>query len=212
MHLYHADIIARNILNELTPFCVPDHCRIAGSVRRRKEEVKDIECVCLPAKSVFKETNLFSEVVSTREIIHPEFERLVRSYGEIKKGKFGGNYMQIEMRHNIEGTQHIINLDLFMPRPEDFWRQFVIRTGSAEFVRRFISAKWVANGWCGINGHLYLQKDCTYSIGADGKKVWKLKDPNVDHFQPPVWKSEREFFNWLGASWPQFGQPNQRNL
>lgn len=43
-----ASTIAVQICTTLTPHCIPDRVRIAGSIRRKKAEVKDIEVVCLP--------------------------------------------------------------------------------------------------------------------------------------------------------------------
>jgi len=206
MHLYHADIIANNLLNELKPFCEPGLCNIAGSVRRRKQDVKDIEIVCIPKMAIHKDLNLFGEVVAEHKIIHPEFERIIREAGTIIKGKFTGRYMQVEMRTDIEGSKYTVNLDLFMPQTHDYWRQFAIRTGSAEYARRFIAGAWSEKGWCGVEGDLYLKRDC---YRESDQHPWKLRPGLTNPIRPPVWESEAEFFKWIGVQWLD---PQHRNL
>lgn len=206
MHLYYAQTIAENLLRELQPYC--DIIHIAGSIRRQKPEVKDIEIVCIPKKFKMAEKNLFGEDVNPRTIIHPEFEKIIKANGTIGKGKFTGRYMQLVMQRVIESVAYTINLDLFMPQQHDYYRQLAIRTGSAEYVRKFISGMWVKKGWCGSGGELYLQKECCCKI-VEGKNVWSLKGDVTTPTMPPVWKSEQEFFKWLGVQWLE---PQQRSL
>lgn len=204
MHLYHAKIIAENLRRELEPYCEPGRCIIAGSIRRQKDEVKDIEIVCIPKSAEVEDKNLFGEVIGKRTVIHPEFERIIRAAGTILKGKFVGRYMQLETRHMIESVQHTINLDLFMPRPHDYFRQLAIRTGSSEYSHRYIANAWVKKGWCGANGDLYLQRDC---MKVEGK--WVLREDVKNPHRPPAWQNEEEFFKWLMVP---YLEPKYRNL
>lgn len=205
MHLYYAKTIADCLVRELSPYCEPGFCNIAGSIRRKKEEVKDIEIVCLPLKAIREEQNLFGEVVSKTVVIHPEFEKVIREAGSIIKGKFIGRQMQVEMKREFEGQQHTIMLDMFMPQPHDYYRQLAIRTGSAEYAHRFIANMWLKRGWCGVNGDLRLIKECDKL--PDGK--WQLRQNVSNPTLPPVWKSEEEFFGWMHV---QYLPPHQRSL
>lgn len=205
MHLYHAKIIAENLQRELEPFCEPGRCIIAGSIRRQKEEVKDIEIVCIPKSAQVQDKDLFGEVIGERTVIHPEFERIIRGAGVITKGKFIGRQMQVEMKAQIESMQHTIMLDMFMPQPHDYFRQLAIRTGSAEYSHRYIANAWVKRGWCGVNGDLRLIKECGKM--PDGK--WVLRNDIRSPTLPPVWKSEQEFFKWLMVP---YLEPKYRNL
>ena len=206
MHLYHATIIAECIYRDIEPYCEEGYLHIAGSIRRKKTtDIKDVEIVCIPKKSICQEKNLFGEVIKETTVIHPEFIEAIREAGTIVKGKFIGRYMKIEMVREIEGTRHIINLDLFMPQKHDYFRQLAIRTGSAEYSKRFIADKWVALGWRGVDGELRLQRECNQYED----KSWKLKPHIIEPTLPPVWQSEKEFFKWLGVQWLE---PEQRNL
>lgn len=203
MHLYYAKTIADCLVRELEPYCHIIY--IAGSIRRKKEEVKDIELVCVPKTAIKEEKNLFNETIGKIIIIHPEFERIIRGCGIIIKGKFTGRYMAIEMKKEFEGQQHTIMLDLFMPQPHDYWRQFAIRTGSAEYAQRYIAKNWNRKGWCGVNGDLRLIKECDKL--SDGR--WQLRSNVTNPATPPVWLNENDFFKWLNV---QYLLPEQRSL
>jgi len=178
-----------------------NHCEvinIAGSIRREKMEVKDIEIVCVPKTMKIGGKDLFGE--DTRKtIVSPEFVRVVSGLGRIIKGKTDGRMMQILLPENIQ-------LDLFMPQPIDYWRQFVIRTGSADYSKNVIATAWVKNGWVGTDDGLRLRTECE---GAEQKMFDKLGAPYVkmkwaciakEPTLPPVWESEREFLQWLGVT------------
>jgi DNA polymerase/3'-5' exonuclease PolX len=204
MHLYYAKTIADNLKNELADHCT--HLHIAGSIRRKKEEVKDIEVVCIPKQAISETRNLFNEVIASTRIIDPRFEAIVKNWGRVVKGKITGRYMQIETTQVIEGISYIINIDLFMPQQHDYYRQLAIRTGSSEYARRFIASMWKARGWCGTEDGLRKIKECVEIYD----KKWVLQKQYQDSpTLPPIWQSEAEVFKWLDV---QYLAPEQRNL
>ena len=207
MHLYHAKIIAENLARQIMPYCEPGRCLIAGSIRREKPVVKDIEIVCIPYVSTLTANDIFGEPYYSRTVIHPDYEKTVRSWGTIQKGKFGGRMMQVTTSMDIEGKTHEINIDLFTPAPADFYRQLAIRTGSAEYAHKHIANAWIRKGWCGVEGiGLCLIKQC---YRESEKHPWRLRSGITDPERPPVWQSEEEFFRWLGI---QYLEPTERNL
>jgi len=192
MKLQQALHIATDIVNKLTPHCNTIH--IAGSIRREKQEVKDIEIVCYPKKTVLNDLFGWDEGTST----DIDFQYTATKLGTIIKGNTEGRYMQIALPDGI-------NLDLFMPQDYDYYRQLAIRTGSAEFSHKVIATTWLALGWVGTDKGLRRREDCeNISIGG-GKYKWKIVNQNGLH--PPVWKSEEEFFEWLTLNWIE---PNKR--
>jgi DNA polymerase/3'-5' exonuclease PolX len=139
MNLNQATGIAERIRSELAPRC--ERIEIAGSIRRRKPEVGDIEIVCIP--KTWETGLLFG-----REIIRdPEFCALVNRWPSVK-GKPTGKYTQ---RRLLEG----INLDLFIARPENWGLIFAIRTGSAAYSHQVLAASWCRAGYHSTNGMLY---------------------------------------------------------
>jgi DNA polymerase/3'-5' exonuclease PolX len=128
MELFKALIIAEAVKAQLAPFC--DRIEIAGSIRRKKPEVGDIEIVCVPKPS---------EILS--------FIQTAESLGEKVKGDPGGRYAQIVL---LEG----ISLDLFIARQENYGLILAIRTGSADFSHKYLACGWVKHGYKSVDGML----------------------------------------------------------
>lgn len=194
MELSVAKNIAIAIWEKLKPHC--EICKIAGSIRREKPEVKDVEVVALPkVEDLF---DMFGEKTGTKRVA--EFGKTVLSLGEVIKGSVDGKYMQIKLHEGV-------NLDLFMPDDFDYWRQYAIRTGSADWTAKYIAGGWKNKGWCGSDAGLRLQSECVGKTSVtDGKKSWKCVTAKSQQTLPPHWKSEQEFFQWIGIAWvePKF--------
>ncbi|MCA1625997.1 MAG: hypothetical protein LC778_19815 [Acidobacteria bacterium] len=107
---------------------------VAGSVRRKKPLVKDIEIVCIRrADKLFDLARLFSQ-----------------SGWIINKGSAGGKYMQFKM------TPHSSQqLDLFFATPENWGILFAIRTGSADFSHKVLASTWSKLGYESRDGILF---------------------------------------------------------
>lgn len=150
MNLQKAAQVAAGFRDELEPFC--ERIEIAGSVRRRKPLVKDIEMVAIPKLEIRR--NLFGEEmerVNRMEEIFPE----MRANGCVFS-KNGERYKQI-----YSPLDELV-LDLFIVLPPAQWGViFTIRTGPADFSRKIVTQRskggllpddyWVANG-CAANG------------------------------------------------------------
>ncbi len=184
--LSQAKFAANKILEALHPYC--DKIHIAGSIRREKPSVKDIEIVCQPKKELKKDpSKLFDE---GQWMVMDDFE-ITLDYitAAVEKGNVNGRYMKLELKNGMP-------LDLFMPHPSDYIRQLVIRTGSSDYVHHVIAAGWKIKGWCGTADGLRLISECTGKQTSDGKTIWKCtaSKPSL----PPVWETEEQFFAWLG--------------
>lgn len=197
MELKKALDIANSIVDLFSSEC--EIVGVAGSCRRKKPEVKDIEIVALPKMVAAKD--LFGEDPS-KKIRSDEWKSKVLSLGNVVKGKTDGKMMQIELPQQI-------NLDLFMPDDFDFWRQFAIRTGSADWVKKNVATKWGVLGWCGSDVGLRMKSQCKGEKGSDDKMHWKCIVPPNQQMLPPHWKSEEEFFEWLKTP---FIHPSQREV
>ncbi len=181
MELKRAKQIAIILSSKLQPYCKAIH--IAGSIRREKKEVGDIEIVCAPKDQI--STDLFGNVIATNRC--PNFCSAAFNLGRVIKGNPTGKYIQIELSEGI-------NLDLFMPDDEDYFRQLAIRTGSAEYSNKVIAAAWLKNGWCGSDKGLRKIKDCVRRENS-----WVCVVPNAE--RPPAWNSEQEFYDWIKVRW-----------
>ena len=130
-----ADKIAGSVLRQLRPHC--DRIEIAGSVRRRRPTVGDLEIVCIPKP--FEASPLFASGIAT----------VVNQWPKVK-GELPCKYTQ---RLLPEG----ISLDLFMVEPEGFGLQLAIRTGSARWSHEVLARSWVRAGYRSEGGLLRRQ-------------------------------------------------------
>jgi DNA polymerase/3'-5' exonuclease PolX len=140
-----AHSIALAVLELLRPHCI--RIEIAGSLRREKPEVKDIEIVAIPKPY---QTGLFqdgiAEVVSQWQKVKGELE-----YGKCK-------YTQ---RILPEG----IKLDLFFAEEGNWGLIFAIRTGSADYSHKVLANGWVKRGYKSEGGYL-----------TQGGKVYEVRE------------------------------------
>jgi len=123
--------IALNVVELLKPHC--ERIEIAGSIRRQKPEVKDIEVVVIPKPY---ETGLFESGIAT-----------VVSRWEKVKGELPCKYTQ---RILPEG----IKLDLFFAERGNWGLIYAIRTGSAEYSHKVLATEWVRRGYKSEDGYL----------------------------------------------------------
>ena len=191
MELNNARLIAEGVLELLAPHS--EIINIAGSCRRGKNEVKDIEIVVLPKPQIIKD--VFGEDMETGR--SKAFIGKVQLLGEALKGSpVNGKYVQVKLKEGI-------NLDLFIPFGFDYYRQFAIRTGSGDYSKNVIASGWRKRGWCGSDAGLRRTSDCIQRKPSE----WKCINPKAE--LPPVWKSEQEFFDWIKVKWVE---PALRNF
>lgn len=143
MQLAQAEKIARKYVDLLSPYC--ERIEVAGSVRRKKTEVKDIEIVCIPKRVgvIVSAEDMFAS--ADKEEVHPEFVNEVNKLQKVK-GEPTGKYTQ---RILPEGT----NLDLFIAAKENWGYILAIRIGPDGY-SKYIASKWVERGYRGVDGML----------------------------------------------------------
>jgi len=115
-------LIAELVKGRLEPHC--DRIEIAGSTRRKREVIGDIEIVCIPKK----------------------FSVEVNKYEKVK-GEPTGRYTQ----RLFAG---VVKLDIFMCQKENWGNIFAIRTGSADFSHKVLATGWVKKGYESEGGFL----------------------------------------------------------
>lgn len=177
MKLNQAQNLAERIIETMQPYC--QRVAVAGSIRRQKPEVKDIEIVAVP------------KLGQPKELFGVEFENELFKWAK-----------QIEGESRIQwikpGTSEImpwpikeqgrywrgwlvnaeIKLDLFLATPETWGVIYLIRTGSAEFSQRMVGKE------CWRTGYRF----------AEGKLC-------NSHGQFVPTPEERDVFNALGVEW-----------
>ncbi len=151
--------IATEILEQLKPHCI--RIEIAGSIRREKPEVKDIEIVAIPKPY---ETGLFESGLAS----------VVNQWEKVKG----------EMKYGVcKYTQRIlpsgIKLDLFMCQESNWGLIFAIRTGSADYSHKVLASGWVERGYHSVDGNL-TQRGKTYDVREEIDLFNRLSIPYVE--------------------------------
>lgn len=149
----NALMIAQQIKAMLSPHC--ERIEIAGSIRRNKPEVKDIEIVAIPKPY---DTGLFESGIAS-----------VVNQWEKVKGTLPCKYTQRILPEGIE-------LDLFFAERDNWGLILAIRTGSADYSHKVLATEWVKRGYKSVDGHLVHngkrvaileEKDLFKRIGLD---------------------------------------------
>lgn len=119
MQWQQANDIAVSLVDKLAPYC--QKVQIAGSVRRGKPEVKDLEIVCIPRMT--QTYNLLGEPL----LSSPAWQNDLNAILGAVQLKGGEKYKQFELPQGI-------NLDLFCVTPPAQWGLiFTMRTGPWQF-------------------------------------------------------------------------------
>ena len=148
LSLRAASAVASEMVEALRPYC--HRVEVAGSIRRGRDWVNDIEIVAIPkSKQKAPDLDLFGEPIEKPTVVRdPGFVMVVdRLADRIIKGNVqDGRYIQFV-------TSTGVTVDLFLCRPETWGNIMVIRTGSADFVR-MVAARWVQLGYKGVEWQL----------------------------------------------------------
>lgn len=179
--------IAKAWVENLSPYC--QRIEIAGSLRRRKPEVKDIEIVAIPIET--KMVNMFGQVTAGVGAI----DGYLTGAG-IHFVKSGDKYKQAILREGIK-------LDLFLVTPPAQWGYIMaIRTGPADY------SKWL------VTSRRYGGAMPSYLKGRDGA-IWHgtriVETPDEESFfgvlgipmLPPELRkvpSRAELLQWLNMA------------
>lgn len=135
--------VARDLCRALRPVTVPDRLIVAGSLRRRKNEVGDVEILYIP-KFESERDGLFD----TRQVnlVDRVLEALMRSGVLAPRRNTIGSEIWGEKNKLAVHVASGIPVDLFTAREVNWFNYLVCRTGSAENNVR-IAATAKARGW-----------------------------------------------------------------
>ena len=178
MDLKTGQTLAALWLERLQPYC--SRIEIAGSIRRRKPVVTDIELVAVPKLS--QERDLFGAIGATHNLLEMELCTLDET---VHFAKAGPRYKQITFP---DGDQ-VRKLDLFIVLlPAQWGVIFTIRTGPADFSRRLVTKKrhcgllpsymQVKDGALWAHGKVIEtpeEKDFFRAIGLERIEPWERK-------------------------------------
>ena len=124
--------IALEVIEQLKPYC--ERIEIAGSLRRKKADIGDIEIVAIP------------KPYSTG-LLESGFATVVNKWEKVK-GELPCKYTQ---RILPEG----IKLDLFIAEEGNWGSILATRTGSADYSYKVLANGWVRQGFKSDGGYLF---------------------------------------------------------
>lgn len=170
--LTQALALAEKIVKELRPACAK--IEVAGSVRRKKEMVGDIEIVCIPEM----ELDLFGHPQASWLDTHLEHlarkGRIIKAEG--KEKRWGPKWKSFHPAAKPE-----LKVDLFITTKDEWGYTYTIRTGSSDFSRRIVTPRR-QGGF--LPGHLRVA-EC---------RLWE----GMTALDTP---EEESFFEALGLEW-----------
>jgi len=141
--------VALETLEQLKPHC--ERIEIAGSIRRKKVEVGDIELVITPKPY---STGLFESGIAT----------IVNKWEKVK-GELPCRYTQRVLPSGIK-------LDLFFAEKENWGLVYALRTGSADYSHKVLANGWVRQGFKSEGGYLFRDGE-RYEVKEE-KDLFKL--------------------------------------
>lgn len=180
MSLTTAVGLAQNIVSRICGGC--ERIEVAGSIRRKKPDIGDIEIVCIPKRVGLMEDSALDPILQSLV----EQDKLRR----IKNG---------EKMKQFDVVNAGCKLDLFIVEPETWGVQFLIRTGPADFSKRFVTQR-------SIGGYMPDSMCC-----RDGRlwhvRKWAGDDPVMDSAVAIPTPEETDAFAAVGLD---FIEPEKR--
>lgn len=178
MDLHVGELHANSIIRVLESFC--ERIEIAGSIRRAKSEVGDIELVAIPKfqeneAGLAKFLNLKSHS-RPKNLLNEMLDEMVRR-GDFEFGKAGAKYKELIY------SRMDFKVDLFIANNDNFGLIKMIRTGPKEYAKQF----------------MFEMNSRTLYRSKDGY-LWKIDSSGVKKEKIPV-PTEEILYKTVGFSW-----------
>ncbi len=182
MKLHEAMTIAERIQRELAGFC--QKCDIAGSIRRGRPEVNDVDLVILPKAPV--QGISFVQAIKDRckqrcRVTTDGDQNFICAMRLKDKSEF---QLDIFFAHN--GTD-----DMFAPKPTNYGSLLLCRTGSKDHNKRL----------CGIAKQRDMKWSPYEGLLAGGEWVFKGQEDEYIGGQVIASETEEQIFEALGLKW-----------
>jgi len=156
---------AERLVTALEPACA--RIEVAGSIRRGKPQVGDIELVAIASVVEATQLDLFGEVraVQKRNLLDEELERLIemRAIGRTPPDGAWPAWGEHYKKMWIAAGGQVVQVDLFLATPENWGAIYCIRTGPAAFSQALVTHFKLHT--------LYRQQDGALVVEATGEVV-----------------------------------------
>jgi len=173
--------VARQMCAALKPCCEPDRLIVAGSLRRRRDEVGDIEIVYV-SKTVQVPDGLFDLV--TRQAVDQMLDHLLQTHALARRVSVIGRTAWGQKNKLATHVATGIGVDFFATTEEAWFNYLVCRTGPAESNTRLASTaqdrgwKWnpYGPGFTDARGEIVpvkSERDVFELLGLDYLEPWE---------------------------------------
>lgn len=195
--LARAEELADDIVALLRPQC--NRIAVAGSIRRRKPLVKDIEIVASPLIELTA-VDLFGTLHDETDMLHAACDRLLAD-GTVAQRLDVNGRPRWGKRLKLLSYQGV-SVDLFAVMPPASWGViYAIRTGSAEFSHRFVTAKSIGGA---LPPYMLVRDGCLYrhiqGMDLPVDKEMRRQYPAGWLVEVPT-PTEESFFEAIGMDW-----------
>lgn len=137
--LAEAEVAAATLVGLLRPGC--ERIEVAGSIRRKAADVKDIEVVAVPMFGADMFNSVGDDMLN-RQIVHLATSRAIR-YRNPRKAEPVPEYDMRDRKYYplwLPWKDGLFAVDLFVVRPPAQWGAiFAIRTGPADYSARLVT-------------------------------------------------------------------------
>lgn len=178
--------VARELVAALREACEPERLIVAGSLRRRKAEVGDVELVYVSRCEVRRDpADMFA--MKRVELVDLVVGRLEREGVLEKRTNARGSVMFGEKNKLVRHVRSGIPVDLFAATEFSWWNYLVCRTGPGESNIRIASAakergwKWNPYGpgftrmeGLGMERHqVHSEREVFEFVGLEYREAWE---------------------------------------
>lgn len=176
-----ATSIAQEYVDFLTPYC--EKIEIAGSLRRRKEEVGDIEILFIPKTEVTRDFDMFKW--TKVDLAWRAIDAMLRTHVLAKRPNVHGHVTWGDLNKLGFDPETGIPVDFFTATAENWFNFLVVRTGPAENNIRIATAAQ-AKGWkwntygdgftrgIGLEAHrAESEQDVFEFVGLEYREPWE---------------------------------------
>ena len=178
-----AEATGEFLVRQLAPFC--RRIEIAGSIRRRRPDVGDIEVLVIPEDG---QTDLFGQPLSGESLLDQRCRALVDDghldYRLTKLGRRTFGPQNKLMVHTDTG----IPVDIFSATEENWGMAMVVRTGPADFNRalmsRFLELGMQGHAYGGVTGRDGETLGCPTEERVFELLGWEWQEPHLRGVEP----------------------------